>query len=533
MKFNKLGLWVVYMILNGFVVANTVEKNLNAYETLTPVRQGISGVTPFWNEYAFRFIYVPSFDFASVDGAVKYRFTATATDGKFYTFDAKRPDSLLSPIWLELPIDQIKLKVEALDANGKVISLAGERVFEKGAPYNGPYRHENYDYSQSARRAMEEFFKLDIVRDWLKTGKPSPEYQYRNRYASKMISAVANGAALYASMDPKPANIDEVLNTGRAAADYLLSIHYPAGLPVENFPPTYYGMEKEGHMDVNNCMITESAEAGRAYIELSKVTDDKKYLEASHKIADTYKKLQLANGTWQLVIDINTGKPIFDNYTNPQAIVNFLDILIKDYGRADLIPVVDKAIQWTIANPCRTFNWQNQFEDMVPEKAYKNLSRGEATSLAQWLLQNAAKDPVYIGMAKEIIMYSEDQFVVWSNPPKNTNRQTEYVLYPPEYYATDKWILPCVCEQYLFWQPVNGSSVNMISAYKSAYELTGEDIYLTKAKDLADSIVLAQEKYHRGQYLTYLTTVERDYWMNCTVGTARVMYSFGEFLKKN
>jgi len=334
-------------------------------------------------------------------------------------------------------------------------------------------------------------------------------------------------------MDPKPANIDEVLNTGRAAADYLLSIHYPAGLPVENFPPTYYGMEKEGHMDVNNCMITEPAEAGRAYIELSKVSGDKKYLEAAHKIADTYKKLQLANGTWQLVININTGEPIFDNYTNPQGIVNFLDILIKDYGRADLIPVVDKAVQWTIANPCRTFNWQNQFEDMVPEKAYKNLSRGEATSLAQWLLQNAAKDPVYIGMAKEIIMYSEDQFVVWSNPPKNTNRQTEYVLYPAEYYATDKWILPCVCEQYLFWQPVNGSSVNMISAYKSAYELTGEDIYLTKAKDLADSIVLAQEKYHRGQYLTYLTTVERDYWMNCTVGTARVMYSFGEFLKKN
>ncbi|MFI4911053.1 MAG: hypothetical protein ACIAQZ_05245 [Sedimentisphaeraceae bacterium JB056] len=520
------------MLLTEFVIGSTIVRDSNVYETLSPIRQGIKGVTPFWNEYAFRFIYVPSFNFEPVDGAIKYKFTATATDGEMYEFCAQRPDALLTPIWLELPIDQIKLKVEAIDADGKIISLAGERVFEKAAPYNGPYRQEKYDYSKSARRAMDEFFKLDIVKDWGNTGKPSPEYQYRNRYAAKMMSAVVDGAALYASMEPKPANIDEVLNIGKAAADYLLSIHYPSGSPVENFPPTYYGMEKEGHMDVNNCMITEAANAGRAYLDLYKATGLKKYLEAGHKIADTYKKLQLANGTWYLVVDIKTGEPIFNNYANPQSIINFLDVLIKDYGRDDLVRVVNKAVKWTIANPCKTFNWQNQFEDMVPEKAYKNLSRGEATSFAQWLLQNAAKDPVYIEMAKEIIMYSEDQFVVWSNPPINTNRQTEYVLFPAEYYSTDKWIMPCVCEQYLFWQPVNASSVSMISAYRSAYELTGEEIYMAKAKDLADSIVYAQEEYHSGRYLTYLTSVERDYWMNCTVVSARVMYAFGEFVKR-
>ena len=519
------------MLFNGFMIGEIVDENYSKYGTLTPIRQGIRGVTPFWNEYAFRFIYVPSFNFSPVQGAVKYRFTAAGDDGKVYKFEAGRPDALLTPIWLELPIAQFRLKVEAVTPDGNV-SLVGERVFEKAAPYNGQYRQENYDYSQSARRAMDEFFKLDIVKDWLKTGKPSPQYQYRNRYAAKMISTVADGAALYAAMEPKPDNLQEVLQIGKAAADYLLSIRYPADLPVENFPPTYYGMEKEGHMDVNNCMITEAAEAGYAYIRLSKVTGDTKYLEAANKIADTYKKLQLPNGTWYLVVDIKTGKPVFDNYANPQCIVNFLDALIKDYGRSDLAEVVDKAVQWTIANPCRTFNWQNQFEDMVPEKAYKNLSRGEATSFAQWLVRNAAKDSVYIAMAKEIIMYSEDQFVVWSNAPINTNRQTEYVLFPAEYYATDKWVMPCVCEQYLFWQPVNASSVSMISTYKSVYELTGEKIYLEKAKDLADSVVYAQEKYHNGQYLTYLTTVERDYWMNCTVATAREMYAFGEFVKE-
>jgi hypothetical protein len=508
-----------------------VTNNSNFHETLTPIRQGIKGRRPFWNDYAFRFIYVPSFNIKPVEGASVYRFTASVGD-KIYTFDAKEPNSLLSPIWLELPIAQIKLKVEAVDSCGKVISLAGERVFEKAAPYDGPYRRNNYDYSKSAKKAMEEMFKLDILTSWLKTGKPAPEYHDRYRYASKMIGAVVFGAAFYSNMNPKPANADDILRIGKAAADFLITTHYPAGSPVENLTPTYYGMEKEAHMDVDNCMITEAVCAGLGYLELFKATGDKKYFEAAEKIANTYKKLQLDNGTWNLVVNIHTGKPVFDNYTNPQSIVNYLEIFVNEYSRNDLKPVVDKAVKWTLANPAKTFNWQNQFEDMVPEKDYKNLSQGEALRFAQWLLENGTENQNYIQMAKEILMYAEDQFVVWSNPPINANRQSPYVLFPAEYYSTDKWIMPCVCEQYLFWQPVNGSSADLVATLCKAYEVTGEEIYLAKAKDLADSIVYAQENYHDGQYLTYLTKVKRDYWLNCTVFTARAMYSFGEFLNK-
>ncbi len=531
-RLKKTG-WILFLgcVLSQYASGISV-KNPAGNETLTPIRQGITGKAPFWNDYAFRFIYVPSFNFKPIDGAAKYRFIAVSSDGRNFTFDAKRPDALLTPIWLELPIDQIKLKVEAIDKNGKVISLCGERVFEKAAAYKGPYRNNNYDYSQSARKAMEELFKLDIMTYWLKTGKPAPEYQQRYRYASKTIGGVISGAALYASMEPRPADADNVLRIGRAAADYLISIQYQPGTAVENFPPTYHGMGKEAHMDVNNCMITEAVLGGEAYLDMFKATGDKKYFVAAEKIADTYKKLQLSNGTWDLVVDAKTGKPVFNNYANPQKIINYLEIFINEYSRNDLKSVIEKAEKWTFANPAKTFNWQNQFEDSVPADAYTNLAQGEALKFAYWLLQNNDKNRKYVPMAQELLRYTEDQFVVWSNPPINTNRKTPYVLFPAEYYSTDKWIMPCVCEQYLFWQPVGGSSADFISTLCKAYEVTGEDICLAKAKDLADSIVYAQENYHRGQYLTYLTTVERDYWINCTVGTARAMYAFGEFLKK-
>ncbi len=51
---------------------------------------------------------------------------------------------------------------------------------------------------------------------------------------------------------------------------------------------------------------------------------------------------------------------------------------------------------------------------------------------------------------------------------------------------------------------------------------------MVEAKDLADTIVFAQQKYHDGRYLTYLITVERDFWVNCAVYNAKVMLEFAD-----
>lgn len=89
-------------------------------ESLKPVRPGIPGGNPFWNGKARRFIYAPAFDFKPVEGAAYYRFTAIA-EGSELTFVSETPTTTLTPIWDNLPLGEVELRVEALADSGKRI----------------------------------------------------------------------------------------------------------------------------------------------------------------------------------------------------------------------------------------------------------------------------------------------------------------------------------------------------------------------------------------------------------------------------
>ncbi len=109
-------------------------------ESLLPIRQGEPGKSPFWNGFAKRFIHVPSFDFMTVKNSVKYRYTAISdVSGEPFSFEAENPWSLLTPVWNKLPVGIVYLKVVGLDKENNTTGTAGERLFYKAAPFNGPY----------------------------------------------------------------------------------------------------------------------------------------------------------------------------------------------------------------------------------------------------------------------------------------------------------------------------------------------------------------------------------------------------------
>lgn len=514
------------------IVKIETPQNKADHYTLTPVHPGKIGETPFWNGFSFTFTFVPAFEFDFIEGAEKYVFAATSHTGKVHRFTADRPDALLTPVWEDLAVGEVKLKAVGVDSNGKVLGISGERKFHKAAPYTGNYRDADYDYQASAREALGKVFELSYIHYWLDNDHPDPSYYdpvVGYQYAAKIISAVIDGAATYVSLKPTPKNAEQVLKIGVNAADYLLSRHFDQDYALADFPPTYDKMEPLAHMNVDNAMPMYGAEAGEAYLKLYEITGNSKYYDAAIKIAEGFKRLQLDNGSWHLLVNVKTAEPVYDNYINPQAVIDYLEIVIEKYGRDDLQPVVDKALEWTFANPIKDFNWQNQFEDSEPAHAYKNLAFRQAAGFAEYLFRKFPDDPKKIQMAKELLRFVEDQFIIWSNPPKLPARKESY--WPAELYAADIWLFPCTGEQYLFWQPVNAGSSNAISAFKQAYIATGEEIYLSKAKDLADTIVYAQQNYHDGNYKTYLITAERDFWVNCATHTANVMLEFGEFLK--
>jgi hypothetical protein len=142
-------------------------------ESMIPIRPGVPGKSPFWNRYARMFAYVPSFEFTKVPGAVHYRFTATAkADGKDYVFVVANPWATLAPIWPDVPVGDVALKVEGLGREGQVLGLAGTQAFYRAAVFNGPYGKPLMEYRQSARRALESMYRQKYVRNWKVNGKP-------------------------------------------------------------------------------------------------------------------------------------------------------------------------------------------------------------------------------------------------------------------------------------------------------------------------------------------------------------------------
>ena len=118
---------------------------LNAQATeeyLQPIRPGYEGRNPFWNKFAKKFIYAPTFDFPAAEGATAYRFTirpAQENTITSWTFTADTPTAPLSPVWNDITPGNVVLTVEAVDADGNVIKTVGERRFLRDFPFEGPY----------------------------------------------------------------------------------------------------------------------------------------------------------------------------------------------------------------------------------------------------------------------------------------------------------------------------------------------------------------------------------------------------------
>ena len=518
-------------------------------ESILSIRNGEPGKAPFWNEYARRFIYVPSFNFNTVDNSVKYRYTVISdVNCQNYSFEAKNPWSLLTPVWKEVPVGIVHLKVEGLDKDNNVTGLAGERMFYKAAPFNGPYKLPVSDYPTSVIRNMKSLLEQEHYRRWKTDTIPSEEYMLYC-YPAKIVGSIIQAMTIYASLSEEES--DDAINMAHNAARYLLSISLPPGSVLEFFPPTYLDRTNSTSVakrKTDQLMMFYPAIVGSAYLDLYDATGNNEYLEASIRIAETYAKTQLTAGSWPLMVWIESGDAVEDNLCVPTDIINFLDRLVKDYGETQFRENSDKAFNWIMENPMRTFHWEGQFEDMGYSKHYSNMERGKPLAFAVLLLAHSEEEPGYIEMAEELIKFAEDQFIVWEQPLPRELFRTSWRPIPRRAYYTSKWFTPCALEQYDFYTPIDASAASAILAYKKAYEITDKELYLAKAISLADNQTVAQD-LAGGIYPTYTmnlagrkkfsdptTSKEPNEvwtgWLNCATMTANALLELNELVSQ-
>jgi hypothetical protein len=505
-------------------------------ETKVPIHPGNPHKQPFWNEFAQRFIFTPSFDFNENENASIYKFTLTSNTGsQSYSFITDKPWKPLTPIWTKLPFGNFHLKVEALNSKNEILAISGERDFLKSTPFNGPYFNTANNYRESGTRCLEDLFHQDKFQTWLESGEPNKDYPLWV-HPTKIIGAVVRGMALYSKLTGQSSQAEQAIKIAKTAADFLFALREKEGQPLEFWPPTYWnGVPRGNHpIYVNQIMTHYPSEGARAFLDLFDISKEEKYFSAAIQIAKTYKKLQLENGTWPQLFNIHTAEEATPHLLIPTAVILFLDRLIEDYNQTQFQEMRDKAFKWCLENPIKTYDWHGQFEDTRPKQPYKNMSRAESVEMAILLFKESKKTPEYLELAKECLRFAEDGFVVWDkNDPV---LQKDWFKPGSSWNGNDSetlkdWFLPCVMEQYAFFTPINASSSFVIIGFLEAYKTTGEKIYHAKAVSLANALTIAQQYHGGGEIPTHLRrTLPEKNWINCSVNTATTLINYSDLL---
>lgn len=483
-----------------------------------PQRDGI----PFWNRHARQFIMPPAFEIPVRPGAAGYRFSVTTPAGApIAEFTADSPQEPLTAIWDRVPVGTVKLTVAALDRDGAVLPQPFEREFYRCAWFHGPYPSISHDYSAAARRCLAYIYGLPHVQGWLHGGTVDEKIYRKYCYPTKTMSAIIRALLRHSDLSDDAQVRANCLEIACKMGDWLIDNSCPAGTPLEFLPPTYwkhatYHLAKP---HIGQIMMIYPMVAGGMYLELHRRTGKARYLEAAVRLANTMGRLELPDGSWYLVYREDDGRPVVENVVLiTRTMMEFLSGLSAATGDPSYAAMGGRACKRLIDQNLRLWNWDGQFEDVIPQEMYKNLTKNHAHELAASLMKQGQ-----VKTALEIVDWSEDQFVVWSDP----NPAIGTSMYP----GGDKnngMVMPTALEQYNCYWPVDASMSNFISVWTKAYKCTGDNLYLEKARAMADAILRNQRP--DGSIPTWFFDTDLPDWLNCMVYSAETLLELADAL---
>ena len=468
-----------------------------------PIRKG----EPYWNVFAKKFTFAPSFGFPAVEGAVKYKYVVREDGREAASFLADNPSEDLGSVWESVPPGKCVLNVVALDSSGDSIGLAGTREFIRDFPFRAGGPAPAKSYRQTALDAILYVHNMPSTRHWQHSSTPDLSY-VMNTYVCKIVGATVRVECLVAREFPELR--EEALSAALGAAEYMVSLAQPAGTPLEGWPPTYglatsdsttyvYRVAKN---NASKMMVLEASVAGEAFLDLYDATGDSVWLSRSLSVARTYSRLQYPDGSWPIRIEAATGESLSHFRLWPAHVLKYLRRLETQYGIEDYAPVRSRAESYINTVSLPRFDLSGMFEDSMWDdfESYSNLTNFTASPYASYLLTNPAPSEEDVRNALDLIHLSEDQFVHW-------DKFEGVNAFPP--YA---------CEQYFYDEPVDSSIADICDGYLALYEYNSDKLALAKAKALLGSLTRFQEP--SGRILTLMVDYgadgpnSEDFWLN-------------------
>ena len=485
-----------------------------AKEYLQPVRPASEGRNPCWNKFAKKFIYAPAFDIPAPSDAISYRFTVSGEAGS-WSFTADSPDASLAPIWNSIPPSPVTLCVEAkliCDLYDTIYT----REFLRDFPFEGPYHDAVRDYREAAVKGALYVHLLPEMQHWIGSDEPDMAYSH-NTYPCKIIGATIRNECLIARELPE--RRENALAIARSAAAFLIRMSQPADAPLACFPPTYYLDKETSGRDYNRgkTMMMEAAAAGQAFLDLYDATGEQEYLERAVLIGRTYVRLQRPDGSLPIKVDFVTGEPVNGVCAMLTPLLRYFRRL-EGYGYDEFAPAREKGARWMDEVAVERFDMTGQFEDIsvLGLEPYQNLTNVSACAYASYLLRKPSMSDRDLQNARDLIRFSEDQFVHWAY----------HDLTPDGFHKKNA---PGVHEQYKYEMPVSSSSCNVANALLDYYEVTGDRLAYAKAKALIDNITIQQNAVD-GMIPTSFEwrepTRRRTFWVNCTFNAVTTLLRF-------
>ena len=521
----------------SFAAANSDLAHRVEEDVARPVRPiGVDGQEG-WNVRASLFMYPPTFAFAKVGGAVRYRFMAEDGTRRRHTFEAEVPTASLAPIWRDIPVGWVSLEVKGLGADGRELGTAGTRRFWKKAPFRPrSYPPAKRPHAEAAQMAYLNVLNSESAEILARTGDIDRRYPH-NCYPAKMLSSLIRGMVELAELDP--AYRDRAIRVAENAADWMLAHTIRPPSPLAGFPVTYdYHPEAADVEPTAPARISREkadvsmniypAEMARAYVALFDADGKAKYLEAARAVAERYLALQGEDGSWWLNQKISDGSAIGSHRVMPvQGVIPMFEDLARETGDARYRDAADRAFAYVENNPLRTWNWEGQFEDTPAAPRYQNLTKHDACSTAIYLLGRFPGDRRRLAQARELLRFAEDQFVFWEKPYTPADEPTCI----PEWNRpwAGKWECPSVAEQYSCYRPIDASAAKLIQTYLALYRAEGNPLDLAKARTLGDEATRMQRG--DGFFPTFWSDhphVTRDNWVNCMLSTASALSELGD-----
>ena len=486
-------------------------------EYALPVRPiGVNGQEP-WNVAAKQFMYAPTFGFEPVAGAAHYRFTVEG-GGVSRTFDAERPTAPLTPVWPEIPAGNVVVTARGVAADGKDVGLAGKRTFWKMAPFaEGTYPRAARGYAETARMIWNYIFNRPYLQYLLDHGEPDKSYPL-NSYPAKMLASQIWAMLRYATLNPD--GRERAMRIARLAADRLIARAEPATARLAFFPQTYDGRGEAGNgfrgeEFAGQHMLHYPAAAGTALIDLAAAGGGTHYRDFAVKIADTYVKTQEPDGTWTLKMRAD-GTPVCPNRLMPIRVIAFLERVAALTGSDVCRAAAERAFAWIERHPLRDWHWEGQFEDIHPAGRFANLTKHGACDVAIYLLKRFPGDARRLAQARELLRFSEDQFVVWN----------------ARYFRDDMsaWVTPTALEQYHCYEPIDESAAKLMMTYLALYRAERNPRDLAKARAIGDAFTRVTKPDGRLPTWWHRTDApEAEDWVNGQVVSAFALEDLATF----